>query len=66
MAHEGFLYTGLLLVLTAGIASLLSGEFFHGVEYLVPVGGVLAMVSVAGVTFLVSRADVPEEAEGGH
>lgn len=57
MPHEALTYTALLAVMTAGVAGLLAGEYFHGVEYLVPAGGVLALLAVGGLTLAISRAE---------
>ncbi|WP_251341694.1 hypothetical protein [Haloplanus halophilus] len=65
MARSGLVYGGVLLALTAGVAALLAGEFFHGVAYLVPVGGVLALLAVGGLTAAIARADPPATAEEG-
>jgi cytochrome c biogenesis protein CcdA len=65
MAGDSFVYGAIVVVLTVGIASLLAGEFFHGVEYLVPVGGALALLAVGGLTAAIAREPVPESA-GDH
>jgi hypothetical protein len=62
MAQSGFAHVAVLLLTTAGVAALLAGEFFHGVEFLVPAGGGLLVLGVAALTVLVGRA----EADAGH
>jgi hypothetical protein len=42
---------------------LLAGEFFHGVEYLSPAGGALALLAVGGLTFAISRAQPPHQGD---
>jgi hypothetical protein len=59
MAFEGFAYFGAVVGIVLGMAALLSAEYFHGVEFLLPVGGGLALLSVGAITFLVSRHDPP-------
>lgn len=66
MAQSGGVYAVLLLALTAGVAGLLAGEFFHGVGYLVYVGGALALLAVAGITGAIAQVDPPEDAAGEH
>ena len=56
MTHEALTHGTLLVAVTVGVAALLAGEFYHGVEYLIPVGGALALLAVGGLTFAVSRA----------
>jgi len=56
MAQSATAYWVVLGLLTAGVAALLAGEFFHGVAYLVPVGGVLALLAVGGLTAAIARA----------
>lgn len=66
MVHAALGYGLSLVALVAGVGALLAGEYFSGVEVLVPVGGVLALLAVGGITVLVSRAE-PDHAEaGGH
>lgn len=65
MGHDAFVFGGLMVAMTAGIAALLAGEFFHGVGYLMPVGGALALLSVGGLTAAIARQPVPESA-GDH
>lgn len=64
MPNNAVTYTVILVAMIAGVAALLAGEFFHGVEFLVPAGGALALVAVGGLTFAISRAEAPEG--GGH
>jgi|AntRauTorcE11898_2_1112593.scaffolds.fasta_scaffold36438_2 hypothetical protein len=63
MRFEGFAYFGAVLGVVLGMIALLSAEYFDGVEFLLPVGGVLALASVGAITLLVSRADPPAHAE---
>lgn len=56
MPQEALTHSILLVAVIAGVAALLSGEYFHGVEYLIPVGGALALLAVGGLTFAISRA----------
>jgi hypothetical protein len=65
MAQPGATYAGVLVLLTAGVAALLAGEFFHGVGYLIPAGGVLALLAVGGLTAAIARAGTPAAAEEG-
>lgn len=66
MAQSGAVYGGLLLALTAGVAGLLAGEYFHGVGYLVYVGGGLALLAVGGITGAIALVDPPEDAASEH
>ncbi|MFB6268680.1 MAG: hypothetical protein ABEH83_01965 [Halobacterium sp.] len=66
MTQSGAVYAVLLVALTAGVAGLLAGEFFHGVKYLVYVGGALALLAVAGITAAIARVEPSEDAAGGH
>ena len=65
MAQSGAAYAGVLVLLTVGVAALLAGEFFDGVGYLIPAGGVLALLAVAGLTATIARAGTPATAEEG-
>ncbi|WP_232702557.1 hypothetical protein [Halobacterium wangiae] len=62
MGRDPLVYGAIVGVLTVGIAALLAGEFFHGVGYLVPVGGALALLAVGGLTAAIAREPVPESA----
>jgi hypothetical protein len=65
MAQEAAVYGGVVVLLTVGVAALLAGEFFHGVAYLVPAGGVLALLGVGGLTAAIARADPPATPDEG-
>jgi hypothetical protein len=65
MAQSGAAYAGVLVLLTVGVAALLAGEFFDGVGYLIPAGGVLALLAVGGLTATIARAETPATAEEG-
>jgi len=64
MGFEGFAYLAGVVGVAIGMAGLLAAEYFHGVEFLLPVGGVVALLSVGVITVLVSRHDPP--AHGDH
>jgi hypothetical protein len=64
MDRSGVAYGGVLCLLIVGVAALLAGEFFHGVGYLVPVGGGLALLSVGGLTAAIARSPPPTRADG--
>lgn len=49
-------YVAVLVLLVVGTAALLAGEFFHGVEFLVYVGGALALLAVGGLTANIAQA----------
>jgi hypothetical protein len=66
MVHAVIGYGLSLLALVVGVGALLAGEYFHGVETLVPVGGVLALLAVGGITLLVSRAEPDQHGAGNH
>jgi hypothetical protein len=59
MSQSAAAYGAVLVLLTVGVAALLAGEFFHGVAVLVPVGGALALLGVAGLTAAIARAKPP-------
>jgi hypothetical protein len=63
MEREAVWFGGSLVVLTVGVAALLAGEFFHGVGYLVPAGGVLAVGAVCALTAAIGRVEpaAPDE-----
>lgn len=56
MPSEAVTYAVIMVALIVGVAGMLSAEFFHGVEFLLPTGGALAMVAVGGLTLAISRA----------
>ncbi|WP_251329147.1 hypothetical protein [Haloplanus pelagicus] len=64
MDRSGVAYGGVLCLLIVGVAALLAGEFFHGVGYLVPVGGGLALLAVGGLTAAIARSPPPTRADG--
>lgn len=66
MAQSGAVYAVLLVALTAGVAGMLAAEFFHGVHYLLYVGGVVALLAVGGITGAIARVDPPEDAASEH
>jgi hypothetical protein len=63
MTQSPAVYVGVLAALTAGVAALLAGEFFHGVGYLMPVGGALALLAVGALTAAIGRVDPPESTD---
>lgn len=56
MPSEPVTYTLIIVALIAGVAGMLSAEYFHGVEFLLPVGGAVALLAVGGLTLVISRA----------
>lgn len=66
MTQSGAVYVGLLVALVAGVAGMLSAEYFHGVEFLLPVGGAVALLAVGGITANIARAEPPADAAGEH
>lgn len=56
MPKESVTYSVILLVMTVGVAALLAGEYFHGIGYLVWVGGAVALVAVGGLTLAIGQA----------
>lgn len=60
MPREEAAYALVLLTLTVGVGALLAGEYFQGVEFLVPAGGALALLAVGGLTVAISRAPAPD------
>lgn len=66
MRFEGFAYAFAVFGVVLGMAGLLAAEYFHGVEYLLTVGGVLALVSVGAITVLIGRTEPPEGAGSEH
>lgn len=65
MAFDEFTYALPVFGIVVGLAALLSAEAFHGLEYLLWVGGVVALLSVGALTWMISRHDPPADA-GGH
>jgi cytochrome c biogenesis protein CcdA len=63
MSQAAF-YGAVLVGVTVGVAALLAGEFFHGVDYLIPVGGGVALLAVGALTVGVSRSE-PATTGGG-
>lgn len=66
MTQSGAVYGVLVLALTAGVAAMLAAEFFHGVHFLLWVGGGVAILAVAGMTAAISRADPPADGTSDH
>ncbi|WP_323675513.1 hypothetical protein [Halorubellus sp. PRR65] len=64
MAFEGFAYLAAVVGVALGMVGLLAAEYFHGVDFLLPAGGGLALASVGAITFLISRHDPPAHDEG--
>lgn len=60
MPNNAVTYTVVLLAMIAGVGALLAGEYFHGVEFLVPAGGALALLAVSGLTLAISQAEAPD------
>lgn len=56
MPSEAATYALILVALIVGVAAMLIAEFYHGVEFLLPTGGALALVAVGGLTLAISRA----------
>jgi hypothetical protein len=55
MPDDAVTYSAILVALVVGVGALLAGEFFHGVEYLITVGGVVALAAVGGLTVAIAR-----------
>lgn len=56
MPSESVTYTLIMIALIAGVAAMLAAEYFHGLEVLLPAGGVVALVAVGGLTLAISRS----------
>jgi hypothetical protein len=63
MGRERVVYAGSNLLLTLGVVALLVGEFFEGGDYLLPLGGVAALVAVGVLTAAIARESPPPEPE---
>jgi hypothetical protein len=57
-------YASALLALSVGVGALLVGEFFDGGDFLVPLGGVTALVAIAALTAAIGRESPPDETSG--
>lgn len=66
MTQSGAVYVGLLVALTAGVAGMLAAEYFHGVHFLLWVGGAVALLAMGGITAAIARADPPADAASEH
>lgn len=64
MAFEELAYGVPVVGIVIGLAGLLAAEAFHGVEYLLWVGGFVALVSVGLLTIMIGREAPPADAEG--
>ncbi|MEF8856079.1 MAG: hypothetical protein V5A16_01520 [Haloplanus sp.] len=56
-------YGSALLALSLGVAALLVGEFFDGGDFLVPFGGVAALVAVGVLTAAIGWESPAEPSE---
>lgn len=61
MPQDAVVYSTVLVMLVAGTAAMLAAEFFHGVHYLLYVGGALDLLAIGGLTAAISRAGSPAE-----
>jgi hypothetical protein len=67
MDREAAVHVLALVALVVGVGALLAGEFFHGVGFLVPAGGVLALVAVGVLTAAIWRTEsAAPDATGEH
>lgn len=63
MAFEGFAYLAAVVGVALGMAGLLAAEYSHGLDFLLPAGGVVTLASVGLIIVLIGRHDPPETAE---
>jgi len=57
-------YASALLALSLGVGALLVGEFFDGGDFLVPLGGVAALVAVGVLAAAIGRESPPSDTSG--
>ncbi|MDY6817589.1 MAG: hypothetical protein SVG88_02920 [Halobacteriales archaeon] len=55
MDRDALVFGTMVLGVTVGVATLLYGEFAHGLDVLVPIGGVVALIGVSGLAAGVAR-----------
>lgn len=66
MSREALGYGVAFLAIVAGLAGLLAGEYFHGLNYLVYAGGVVVLLGMGLLTYFVGQAEPDEPAAEGH
>lgn len=64
MDRTALVYASALLALSLGVGALLAGEFFHGGDFLVPLGGATALAAVGLLTVAIGGESPPSEASG--
>lgn len=66
MASNSLVFGLVVLGVTAGVGMVVMAEAFHGLEILLPLGGVVGLLAIAGLTALVMAVDEPPDADAGH
>lgn len=56
----------LVLGVAAGVGMVVLAEAFHGLEMLLPAGGVVGLLAVAGLTAVIMSVDAPPDADADH
>lgn len=62
----GYVYGAVVFGVVLGMAGLLAAEFFHGLHFLLPVGGAIAMIAVGALTVLIGLHEPPADATSEH
>lgn len=63
MANNPLVFGLLVLGVAAGVGMVVLAEAFHGLEMLLPIGGVVGLLAVAGLTTAIVAVDEPPGAE---
>ncbi|MFB6298717.1 MAG: hypothetical protein ABEH65_00475 [Halobacteriales archaeon] len=55
MDRDALIFGTMVLGVIVGVAALLYGEYAHGLDALVPIGGVIALVAVGGLAAAIAK-----------
>lgn len=64
MERTGLVYASALVALIVGVGALLVGVYFDGGDFLVPLGGVAALVAVGVLAAAIGRESPPTGSSG--
>lgn len=66
MDKNSLVFGLLVLGVMAGVGMVVLAEAFHGLEILLPIGGVVGLLAIAGLTGAIMSVDAPESPDAGH